>query len=72
MCFNIYIYDNELISSSEKQFRVLFNITDDTLAVPGVNHTATVTILDDDEKRPITPTEGKKSGCFRKDVYIYI
>ena len=44
------IYDNEVASYLPKQFMVVFNLTNGTLAVPGINHNTTVTILDDGEK----------------------
>ena len=48
VCFNISIYDNEVFSLPYKQFKVVFNLTDEKLAVPGMNHIATIIIVEDD------------------------
>ena len=48
VCFNISIYDNDVFSPPYKQFKVVFNLTDEKLAIPGMNNIVTIIILDDD------------------------
>ena len=50
MCFTISIIIKEISSVSTKQFLLVLNITNRTLAVPGMNDSITFTIFSEEEQ----------------------